>query len=212
MMDEMKRGLKLIKYANGFKVTAVITILFCLIAIVISFVDLQFIVIASVEIFMSIIMFAQMEYSLLATGICASSPRKRNLETWLPDLSGLVLGIAGYLVILVIIMVNYFYASEEVKQICGAGILFSGMMGGITLVYGSLVYKNNIIAFIVFFSGFYSLLICFESGMSVSLTAGVWGGFAFILVGVVAAGILRRLLYRKPLNKVAFGIRFRRKM
>ena len=52
---------------------------------------------------------------------------------------------------------------------------------------------------------FYSLLICFESGMSVSLTAGVWGGFAFILVGVVAAGILRRLLYRKPLNKVAFG-------
>lgn len=127
-------------------------------------------------------------------------------------MSGLVLGIAGYLVILVIIMVNYFYASEEVKQICGAGILFSGMMGGITLVYGSLVYKNNIIAFIVFFSGFYSLLICFESGMSVSLTAGVWGGFAFILVGVVAAGILRRLLYRKPLNKVAFGMRFRRNM
>ena len=212
MIDEMKRGLKLIKYANDFKITVVVAILFCLIAIVICFVDLQFIVLASAEIFMSIIMFIQMEYSLLATGICASSPRKRNLETWLPDLTGLMLGIAGYLIILVIIMVNYFYVSEEIRQFCGAGILFSGMMGGITLVYGSLVYKNFIIGFIVFFSGFYSLLVCSEGELFVSLTAGIWGGFAFIVVGIAVAGILRRLLYRKPLNKAAFGMKFRRNM
>lgn len=212
MIDEMKRELKLIKYANEFKATVVIIILFCLMGIGISFLDLRLIVLASVEIFMTIIMFVQMEYSLLATGICASSPWKRSMETWLPDLSGLVLGIAGYLLILVIVMANYFYASEEVQQICGVGLLFSGMMGGITLIYGSLVYKYSIIAFIVFFSGFYSLLICFENELFVSLPAGIWGGFAFIIMGSVAAGILRRLLYRKPLNKAASGMRFRKNM
>ncbi|MDE6625578.1 MAG: hypothetical protein K2K56_04325 [Lachnospiraceae bacterium] len=215
MTDEFKKQIKLIKYGRGFRVSIGVMLLFILMGIffIISG-DYEGVVMGSVEIFFGIVGLLQMEYSMVAIGLCASSPRKRTMETWLPDLSGLVWGIVGYAIILLIVMIkiSFFQEANEMKQLYGEKLVFAGMMGAIVIIYSSMAYKSVWGSMIFFFAGFYGTLFASGKDIALNFTVGALSGFFFILLGVVLAGVIRRLLYRKPLNRAAFDMGFRKQV
>lgn len=208
MTDELKRQMKLIKYGRDFKLSIVVMILFVLLGIFAVVMDLGGIVQGSMEIFFGIVCLLQMEYGLMSAGLCASSPNRRVLEIWLPDLSGLVWGVLGYAVLFVFAMIEISSApgDDEIRQLCGRQLLFAGMMGAAVIIYGSMAYKSTLISLIIYILAFCAILFCSDMDIGVDLTVGALLGLCMILAGVVLAGVLRRLLYRKPLNRSATGM------
>lgn len=217
MIHEFRMQLKLIRYGSNLKSSIGAAVFFFLIGMLFLIMDTDFFVIGSIYIFFGPLMLLQVENTLLSCGSVTASPRRRILETWLPDILGFILGICCYVFLLIIAFIRVYFTMvalhyEEFPQQYGKALLFAGLMGGWILIYCGVAWKSFLISVVAFGSGFYVILHIFNEAMVIDLGFGALTGFLAVVLGAVFAGILRRLFYKKPISKYSMGANLRKQM
>lgn len=219
MIKNFRKQIKLIKYGGDKKSSIAAAALFFLLGILfLVMMDSEGLIMGSLYIFSGLLMLLQVYNTLLSIGMVTASPKRRMLETWLIDILGLLTGICYYIFLLIIAMIKIHVADEADKQQYGIAFLFAGILGGWVLVYCGAAWKSFLISVITFSVGFfiifskYNEIIANDKAMPVNLGIGAILGFLAIVLGAVLGGIIRRLLYKKPMSKYAMGANLRKQM
>ncbi|MDE6761936.1 MAG: hypothetical protein K2J90_14865 [Lachnospiraceae bacterium] len=208
MTRELKVSLKMMKYGNNIKSNIGCGALFFLLGIVFVVrggMETGGIVLGSTYIFLSVMMIKQIAYSLHFVGLVASSPRKKIIEIYMLDVLDFISGMICYVILLMMVWIQNQFAVEQNVQ-CGNALVFAGLEGGLILVYQAASIKSFLLSSVGYVMGFCIILMNMDRVIfSISPTGGAVTGFLFVLLGVVLAGVLRRLIYRKPLSRYAVG-------
>lgn len=215
MMNELKSCFKLLKYSHQAALNIVLGIAFFLFGIVenIAMSNMGFEIIFLV---MMPIFLCQMSYCLVYMGMVSTSARKRVLAVVLPDVvcaAGVAFGIIVWFVCWAVrekVMKNsnLFFIRMETEHGLGTSLLLIGVVCCLLMLYMAACYKYYVAS-----------TICFALGMSVFGGASVFISdkvkltniqgalvlFLLYVLGVVLSGALRRLLYRRPISKLAVG-------
>lgn len=214
-MKELKMSVKMMKYGNNIKSNVGCGIIFFLLGIV--FVTAEWgetigIVLGSTYIFLSVMMMKQVAYSLHFVGLAASSPRKKYMEIYMLDVLDFISGIICYVILLMMAGIQNMLAAEQFEQ-CGNALVLAGLEGGLVLVYQAASMKSFLLSSVGYAIGFCAVLMNVDRvDFPFSMAGGAVAGFLFVILGVVAAGALRRLVYRKPLSRYAAGQDLRKQM
>ncbi len=158
----------------------------------------------------------QMQQSLLASGLVASSPKKRLLETWMPDILQMVIGVTAYLLLVAFAVWGQNQSSNGAGDYASS-LIYVAILEGILWVYYGIVYKSFWLSTIAFaITYFLTVTNGFADGWFSKLSVGMAGasllGLLFIFLGNLLSAVLRRALYRKPLSKYAMGRNLRKYM
>lgn len=216
MIDELKKGIKLLKYSFNFKTNLVAGIFFLICGVVFVFIDEQVFMLGGTYIMLAPIMMLQILFTMLCANIVASSPGKPVLEIWLASVIGGGTMILCYIFLIAItafkISKTPLLESEYLKD-----LVCLGMVAAVLMMYMSVCYKVFVIS-VLGFCFVYPFIYSFIRGMlsvieghltivNCSLT-----GFGFVLLGAVLAFLINRILYRKPVSKWAMVAKFRKYM
>lgn len=216
MISEWKRCLKMIKYGYNVKSSAVVAVIFFVVGILFCIVDPHMSTMGGLYVVMGPMMLVQVSYTSLMAGLSLSSPRRRFMEIQLQDGLQLLVGILGYLLVVLIAVIVNGLAPEQSTNYT-MSILCTGMITGILIAYLGVVYKYFVLSLILFIGGFMFVYIglwdtMVEEMPSINLAGAVFFGLLFILLGEVLGGIFRRVFYRKPLSKYSLGAALRKQM
>lgn len=218
MINELKKQIKLLKYGFNLKSSIVTAVIFFLIGIFLSvyLMDSVSFLMGGLYVVLAPAMALQVKQSLLVSGLVASSPKKRSLETWMTDILQMVIGVTTYLLLVA------FAVWEQNLSANGAGdyaksLIYIGILEGILWVYYGIVYKSFWLSTIAFaITYFLAMTNGFADGWFSKLSVGMAGapllGLLFVFLGNFLSAVLRRALYRKPLTKYAMGINLRKYM
>lgn len=220
MIKNFRKQIKIIKYGGDKKSSIAAAALFFLLGILfLIMMDSEGLVMGSLYIFAGLLMLLQVYNTLLSIGMVTASPKRRMLETWLIDILGVLTGICYYIFLLIVGVIKMYvsHEAEAVKQQYGTAFLFAGILGGWVLVYCGMAWKSFLISVIVFSGGFFVISSKFSAIINdtanlVNLGNGAILGFLAIVLGAVVGGIVRRLLYKRPMSKYAMGVNLRKQM
>lgn len=225
MITEWKRCMKLVKYGYNLKSSIVCAMIFFVLGMIICVMDQgNMFIMGGLYIVLGPLMLAQIIYTGLASGMALSSPRRRFMEIQLQDGMQLLVGVLGYLLVVLLAIAKVYLGHSESgiyvsfgRDAYGQMILNTGILTGILLVYMGIVYKYFLISILLFAGGFAFVYIGMWGGVteitsSVNMVSGTLLGLLFVLIGEVLSAVLRRLLYKKPLNKYAMGAALRKQM
>lgn len=203
MMGELKRSLKLLKYEKNVRSSLVVAAVFLALGIfIILCAKTPFM--GGFYIFMTQLLVVGTVPPLLQSSMILSAPCRRFLETWLLDLLQLVgvLVCYGIVVLLVVIQTS---ANPELAYQYRMELVLLGATVAAMVVYMGIFHKMLVLGTVLFIVTFF---LCFSESIHIAIpeTMGqsVGIGFLLILAGLLAAAVLRRMLYRKPLTKGAF--------
>lgn len=215
MMREFKMSLKMMKYGDNIKSNIGGGILFFLLGIwlvVGGGMETVGIVLGSTYIFLSVMMMKQIAYSLHFVGLVASSPKKKIMEIYMLDVLDFISGIICYVILLMMVWIQNQFAVQQNVQ-CGNALVFAGLEGGLILIYQAANVKSFLLSSVGYVTGFCIILMNTDKVMfPFGVIGGAMVGFLFVLLGIIAAGVLRRLIYRKSLSRYAAGQDLRKQM
>ena len=158
----------------------------------------------------------QMQFTLLYSNLGKSSPKARMLEISSIDTLSAISILICYTFIAIYITIRHSSAPTEFPI---AYLFTTGLMYAALLIYFSLAYKTYIFGIIF-------LIICTISVFSVSLFiielgilelhlntfTGYLLGYGCVFIGLLLSGLLRRLVYKRPLSKIAAGAKLRKQL
>lgn len=219
MITEWKRCMKLVKYGYNLKSSIACAVIFFVLGILWCIGDKGMFAMGGMYIVLGPLMLVQVIYTGLMAGMPLSSPRRRFIEIQLQDGLQLLVGVLGYLLVVLVAAIKVYrgHSTPELSIAYGQMVLYTGMLVGVLLIYMGIVYKYFLFSLILFMGGFAFIYIGLWGEMikiahSVNMVSGTLLGLLFVLIGEVLSGVLRRLLYKKPLNKYAMGMALRKQM
>ena len=214
MMEEVKKGLKLIKYGSGLKLNIAVAIGFLVLGSLMLCIGPEGMFTGVFYIIVGPSMLLQLECSLLYSAACASSGKRKLLEITLPDFFILITAIVGYVAM---VGVTAFWSIKEPTEAeaCMKMMLVSGFILMCMLIYFGVAYKYFVFSIIAFIAG---LLVGMLGGnvvidfwkMEYRFTNCALLCLVFVTVGVILSCVLRRVLYRKPVSSLAAGANLRK--
>lgn len=207
MIRDLRRSFKLLKYEKGMLYSLVALVMF--LALGLFFIlYLKTIFLGGFYLFMSQMLIPSV-YGLLQSSMILSSPHRSFLETWLPD----ILQLGGAVIcygIIVLISVMQIYANPGLSDQYKMEIVMFGVTAATMIIYIGTSHKMfipGIVLFAVtFIMSFYEVI---DIQVPKSMGISVLVSFMFILAGCMAAAVLRRFFYRKPVKKRAAGVELR---
>ncbi len=203
MIKRIEKELKMIRYANGLKISVVAIFIFLMVGILYQF-SSNMRLFGDYFIAITAINAVQMVFSLNVSGLIASSAHKKSMQTVLPALVCFGISILTYLILEI-----YKAGRIDIQQLSG-GMLYEGVLILVFMLYTAFCYKMFFIATAGFLVAFFATYI----GMGAMNGTGL-GNFALNLpvslsfmagvLIVIAGGILQylifRLLYKLPISK-----------
>lgn len=224
MMSEIKKIWKLAKYAYHFMFSAVFAVCFTIFGMFFSVsgammskeTQLQPAMLGTLYILLSSSMLIQVTYSLLFSNVVKSSPKNYILEITAPNFYTSVIGVAAYIITIITALIGAKY-SPDLAAGYSVVILNSGILIAVIVLYFGAAYKYFVASTIFFMIGFglsfggvnymfYHVGFPFElTILNTSLISAV-----IVIAGIVGSGILRKVLYRKPLSKLSMGAHLRK--
>lgn len=219
MITEWKRCMKLVKYGYNLKSSIACAVIFFVSGILFCVLQIDMFALGGLYIVLGPLMLVQIIYTGLMAEMALSSPRRRFMEIQLQDGLQLLVGVLGYLLVVLIAAIKVYqgHSAPELSTAYGQMVLYTGIIAGMFLIYMGIVYKYFLVSLILFMVGF-SLVYMGPWGEiikithSVNMVSGTLLGLLFVLIGEVLSGVLRRVLYKKPLNKYAMGAALRKQM
>lgn len=217
MMEEIKRGFKLIRYGYGLKANIFGGIFFFLLGTLIYLVATDHMsVLGAVYIVLGALMVIQIQYSLLYSNFVGASARRKTLEILVADIICIIMGILGYVIMVVGSVYKIGVSPEETQNILES-MLVSGMALPLVFVLVATSYKYFWTTMILFGTLF---LMVYSGGMIfvalANLDLNIVGTSLICLVltvtGVLLSCVLRRALYRKTLSPTACSTGLRKAM
>lgn len=210
MTEQIKMGMKLLRYTFGIKTCLVSMVLFLGLGILCACLPVRimgrmsgfFILLVSLWV-------VQMLSSLNVSYMVQASPWKRALQTSVPALLSFVCSLILYLFVVLISVLKLRGAALDERQILVEGVLMNGILAFLLLVYSGVAYKYFRIATVVFSVTVYALMCVFEfipntgKGLNLSFMGAVGIGILCIIAGALAEYGLSLLFYKVPVSKGA---------
>lgn len=220
MIEEWKRCIKLIKYGYNLKSSIVCGLIFFVIGIIFCILDGTMFAMGGLYIILGPMMLVQISYTALMAGMPLSAPRRRFMETKLQDGLQFIISILGYFLVILFAMLKLYqgHYADELGATYGEMVMYTGMMSGILMIYYGIVYKYFLTSLFLLVGGFALVYMGAWGDMikdfsySVDMVKGSLIGLLCIIMGGVIGIVLRRILYKKPLNKYAMGAALRKQM
>ncbi len=212
MMEEIKRGCKLIRYGYGLGLNCLLTVFLLVLGILnvcLGSYDGGAEAIGICNICMAPMLLLNLQQSLIVSGMAAASARRKVLEIFLPDLFTVLSGVFGYVVVLV---AGYCRGAESAwAKISSAEIMIIySVIAAIILIYFAACYKYYWSSVIVFVLAI--VIVEFIAGIVVSMTQSSISkmtaavlSLGIIVLGGILSGLLRRAFYRKKISPLAVG-------
>lgn len=209
MINDVKLGLKLTKYAYAMKSSIIgmgimipVGILMCTAGIVVKG---QF---PGGYFFCLILMFfIQLNQSMFASNMVLSSPHKKSLMT---TVNSVLAGCGALITFAISILVEAvlgFIMPDSLKYLSGQ-ILITAVMAALFLLYLAICYKYFLIGTVIFIGTFvwvYLGNMLKKDSWGVNFGDGTWSGFllaVFLGLVIIAAGIVFHFVVTKALYKV----------
>ncbi len=227
MINDLKLGIKMMKYGHSAKLSFVAGIVLMVFGLVFSVMGMlvKFSFPGGYFIMMSVLLLLQLISTVNASYLVQTSPAKKKLQTSVPAVVSVTMMVAGYLLNLVTVGVASLCSSKAagaVETACNQLIYSAVIMGVIMLYYGA-CYKKFIaatIGFMVIFFIVYQPMISGELYWNFMPFADPIGNFALTalmgLIIILVSGLLEYLLslalYREPISKLALGANLRRQL
>lgn len=227
MTNNLKLGMKIMKYGHSAKLSFVAAIVFMVFGLIFSIVSMlvEYSFPGGYFIMMAVLLLLQVISTVNASYLVQASPAKKKLQTSVPAVVSITLMLAGYLLDLVTMGVISFCSSDTLSAVgpaCNQLIYTAVIMGIVMLYYGACFKKfvaSTIVFFVVFFIT-YQPMIGDELRWNFMPFANPAGNFALTAViglGIILiCGLLQYLLslalYKEPLSKMALGANLRRQL
>ena len=212
MIDELKRGMKLLKYGFNLKSSILLAVLFFLMGIVFIGIDNVTFLLGGTYIMLGPMMLIQIVVTLISANSVAASPRKRVLEIWIPNLAGLVIMILGYICIIAIAVLKI-YQKPALENDYLNNLACMGMLTCILGIYMSISYKSFLMSILGIALAYPTAYVLFGSiKIHLTIVTASLIGFAFIVLGSILSFMLRKAFYKKPISKYAVGGALRKYM
>ena len=206
MIDKFKLGIKLLKYCYGIKRCALSALLFFAIGILIFPVSQQSFI-GPFYLIVSAVFVTQLLNSLSMASLVLCSPRKKDLQTWIPTLVGLPFVLLMYGVAVLMELLLLHMGKTQVSNVVSA-LVITGMLTLMVLVYSGLAYKHFLVSILLFFVGFLvtaplQYLIHKTAYLYISLWGAVLIGILEILLGSCLQYFVSLRVYRKSMDRTA---------
>lgn len=210
MIEQIKMGIKLLRYTFGIRTCLICMVLFLVIGVLGFCLPAQIAGrMAGFFILLETLWAVQMIFSLNVSYMVQASPWKRALQTSVPALISFLCSLILYLLVVLLSGLCFLKAAPDEQQLLTEGVLMNGILAFLLLVYSGVAYKWFIAATVAFFVAVYALIGAFNivsmMGGSIDLSfAGAAGiGILCIIVGALAEYGLSLLLYQVPVSKWA---------
>lgn len=210
MMKEIKKGLKLILYGHGMKLNLIGGFILWMLGIFLFLLPVSGMQFAAVlYIMLGPLMLVQVGYTLLYSGITASSPKKKLIEITIPDFVSAGAGLISYIIV---VLCTVFNGSVELVQNVDRyeNLLLAGVTMAIILIYYGSAYKyywlSSVLFFVVLIAGYIAGIIVFTLiDLHLNLISASLICLAILAVGVLLSCFIRRGVYKKTLSPMACG-------
>jgi hypothetical protein len=216
MINQIKLGIKLWKYASCAKSQVVCAILFFLLGVMVEIGDQGTGVIGGYYIVLSSVFITQLIVSVDFSTMVQASPYKKKLQTSIPVLVSTPVMLVTY-TLLVLFDLYFFQAAteDESRLEIKSGLLVIGVLLCLTSIYMGICYKYflaSMVGLCVVIAPIAGIGANLDTGFveHIPMVAIVAAGYALTLLGQFLAYLLSRLAYRKDLSKYAFGAAMRR--
>ncbi len=211
MIDDLKTGLKLLKFSYNLKTYIVLGIVFVVLGCVILFLgggDMYWGKYAGLLAMAGGLFPAQMLYSLAVSNMVLASPMRKKLQTKIPVFCSLVMQTGVYLVVALVRGIQGMknpallpFASSELQML--------GVFGAILVVYGVISFKYYWRSTILFCFAYPVAASCFQGEIDNPGSSMVPFGVSLplgLVVMVIAAFVAYGLslwAYKKPVSKMS---------
>lgn len=223
MIGDFKKSVQLMRYGFQAKLQVVSMVAFLVVGIVMELVTKGTYWLGAYFIIIAPIYFSQLLYGLGMSGIVASSPYKKRLQTSLPAIGN---GILGILTLTVLVVLKYFEIQlnpQNTKENIIV-LLMVGFMCFILNVYSATVYKYYALSIVFLMAPIMIFSYTFTTSSFDHFEHSFWGTLAGHLnmgsaalvcyLCVVAGALLQYAiscaLYKKPLSEYAQGMMMRK--
>lgn len=217
MMEEIKRGFKLIRYGYGKMVNVFggIAVFLLGTAIYWSAMD-QMCILGAVYIALGALMIIQVQYSLLYSNFVGASARRKTLEILLADIICIVVAVFAYVIMVGATIVKV-EANPQLTSDILENMLISGVAMPLVFIMIATSYKffwTTMILFGVFFLAVYGggMIFVHIVNLNLSVVGVSLICLVLMIVSVILSCVLRRLLYRRSLSPTACNTGLRKAM
>ncbi len=216
-MNDMKMGMRLLRYAYGIKISVVLSIV-CAAGDLLCFgLELAGISLADGYFLLAISMIpAQLIFSLNMVNLILSASVRKKLQTSIPTAMTWYMMMGTYLVIILKKLVIAFVHPDRIGQIC-TQLVTLALIAAVIMAFTGIMYKFYAAIFIMcmFLAGAVQLLIHdifhwnFLGQGKISLVLAALIGFVLITAGAAMEYGISLLVYKKPVSKMAMGAALR---
>ena len=213
MMNDFRRGWKLMRYTYGIKSNCIQAGVFLLAGIVLMLTegDGYFRLMGEYFWVCIAILPAQLIYTLGVADLVKASPMRKKMQTVFPVAVSLICMTVVYLAELVICAVRFRVSPDGAGQACRSVILVAVMMA-VVMVYLGVCYKYFVVSILCIIPAMMLLMRntpqnpvfvqFFFRNQELSFGAAAAIGFGILIVGALAEYLLTLLLYRAPLSRM----------
>lgn len=216
-MNDLKLGMRLLRYAYGMKTNLALLVIFMAVDILCFVLELMGVETAYTG-FGGYLLFGvgmvpvQFLFSLNTAGAVLSSPLRKKLQTSIPAFMSFLGVAAAYLLFVLQKLAAALIQPDRTGEIC-MQIIGTAFIGAAILAFEGILYKSLIAFCAMSFAMSFSVSFYFMvfSGWNVfgdkmaSLMCSILLGFALITAGAAMGYGFLRLFYRKPVSPRYFG-------
>lgn len=224
MINDLKLGIKLMRYAYMVKANVAIAILMVVFGVFVTLgVNLSGVASnmpGGYIVMLAPLFLTQMLSSVSVTNMAQASSAKRRLQTSVPTAINLFSTLLGYFIISIAEYICVAVLPERREIICGE-LFFIAALSALLIIYASVAYKFFVISILLFVPAMMgSVYFRNAIGWGTKLFAGMKHLFAFTVVAgiviIAAACVLHYFitlaLYKVPMSKYAQAAPLRRQL
>ena len=221
MINDMKMGIRLLRYGYGIKTNLVLLIVCTVVDMLCFALELAGITtpLDGYMLLACAMIPVQILFSLNAVDIVLASPVRKKLQTSVPAVMSLCVTLAAYLIIALKKAVIVLIYPDKTAQ-SAMHLVFLGFLAAVILAFTGVLYKSFPAFLVMCFSlsGFISFFMMsilrsdFLGEDMGSLVRGALIGVALSLAGGALEYALSVLFYKKPVSKKVLGERLSREL
>lgn len=225
MINDIKKGIKLMRYGYGLKSLVVISIIYIICGILILGMGLFTpggikVATQGMMLFIVPIMPVQLLHSLNASKMMSSSPMRKQLQTIIPSAISCIGMLTIYIFFILYSLLAMFMNPGRIGVLCG-DIAYAAIGAALFIVYLSLAYKYMIVCSIAFITLYMAFTVAYVNMPKIEFLNNA---NIFTLIGVAALGILfiiifgfvgyllTLLTYKAPMSKYSQNVYLRKEL
>lgn len=196
--------MRLYKYSKDFKTNIACSFLYCAISIFMLCVmqneNGDMILFPATFIVLGPVLSVQLIYSLEVIGLINSLAIKEFIEKRFMDIMQLIYSLTGYLLVVVAVIIKIKLGATREDYV--KGIIASGIIIAILVVYSVVAVKKPVVGFIIYIVGYVGAMYLAVSDIVIALhlNVAIISGLILVLIGCGLSAVLRRSLYKIPVK------------